>query len=154
VCVYRGVHVCVVYVYEFVCNTVSHSIRVYLIISPLAITEIIQDLHQRIDAIKTIVTSLPLSDPAKLVYAVHQITKEVGISKSTHQCTPVHIVTSLTFCDMLKVICPYQLIVKSLSVMQSEIAAEFLFTRWQDSSYCRKYYDKDGGCNRQIQTVE
>jgi len=56
------------------------------LIPPLAITEIIQDLHQRIDTIKTIVISLPLSDPAKLVYAVHQITKEVGISKSTDDC--------------------------------------------------------------------
>jgi len=39
------------------------------------------DLHQRIDSIKTIVSSLVLSDPAKLVYAIHQVTKEVGISK-------------------------------------------------------------------------
>ena len=39
------------------------------------------DLHQRIDSIKAIVSSLVLSDPAKLVYAIHQVTKEIGISK-------------------------------------------------------------------------
>ena len=40
------------------------------------------DLHQRIDSVKTIVSSLVLSDPAKLVYAIHQVIKEIGISKS------------------------------------------------------------------------
>lgn len=58
----------------------------------IAITEIIMDLHQRIDSIKTIVSSLVLSDSAKLVYAIHQVTKEIGISKfpfsATHTVTP------------------------------------------------------------------
>lgn len=56
--------------------------RMYLLnICVLAITEIIMDLHQRIDSIKGIVSSLVLSDPAKLVYAMQQVIKEVGISK-------------------------------------------------------------------------
>ena len=53
----------------------------------LAITEIIMDLHQRIDSIKAIVSSLVLSDPAKLVYAIHQVIKEIGISKFLFSAT-------------------------------------------------------------------
>ena len=60
----------------------------------LAITEIILDLHQRIDSIKAIVSSLVLSDPAKLVYAIHQIIKEVGISKF------LFIATHITVCKL------------------------------------------------------
>ena len=39
------------------------------------------DLHQRIDSIKTIASSLVVSDPTKVAYAFQKVTKEIVISK-------------------------------------------------------------------------
>lgn len=47
----------------------------------LAITEMIMDLHQRIDSIKITLSSVVLFDPAKLLYAFQQVTKEIVVSK-------------------------------------------------------------------------
>ena len=43
----------------------------------LAITEMIMDLHQRIDSIKMVVSSVDLFDPAKLLCAFQEFTKEI-----------------------------------------------------------------------------
>ena len=50
----------------------------------LVITEAIMDLHQRIDSIKAIALSLVVSDPAKVIHAFHQVTKEIIISEFPH----------------------------------------------------------------------
>ena len=47
----------------------------------LVITEAIMDLHQRIDAIKTIASSVVMSDPAKVAYGFRQVMKEIIISE-------------------------------------------------------------------------
>ena len=54
--------------------------NLYLPILPV-ITEAIMDLHQRIDSIKAIASSLVVSDPAQMVCAFQQVIKEIIISK-------------------------------------------------------------------------
>ena len=76
-CIFTKFHFKVCMSMYLVCYSRVHLPNIYVI----AITEIIMDLHQRIDSIKAIVSSLVLSDPAKLVYAMQQVIKEVGISK-------------------------------------------------------------------------
>ena len=55
----------------------------------LAITEMIMDLHQRINSIKMTVSSVEISDPAKLLCAFQQVTKEVVVSKFLFSATHV-----------------------------------------------------------------
>ena len=48
----------------------------------LVITEAVMGLHQQIDSIKTIASSVVVSDHAEVVYAFRQVIKEIIISKS------------------------------------------------------------------------
>ena len=51
----------------------------------LVITEAIMDLHQRIDSIKMIASSVVMSNPAEVAYGFRQVMKEIIISEYRHK---------------------------------------------------------------------
>ena len=63
-------------------STTKYIIVMMHLSNLLVITEAIMDLHQRVDVIKMMATSLVVSDHAMVARSFHQTFKEIVISKS------------------------------------------------------------------------